>query len=415
MERMLTERDFARLLASVDCYVSPHLREGFGLIPLQALACGTRVVATNYDGPATYLNATNAILVEPRGTFSPTCKHACPEDEWAVLDAEDLAAGLRQAYDEVQERRDTARRFGLNTARSLSWEASAKALVASVEKHVGEVRRRHIRARCSAPRTASVLAPCRDGQADLDRFLASLCAEPWPGAELEVIIFDDTSEVPLTLTGLAPAGTRIIRSDAWVGEMAGRDRLLREASGEFVFCTDADVEFYPGWLEPLLAAAKRKPLTIWHPLMLLPGGKVWSAGGCYKNYSGTALPAWHHLMGATINEEEIAAIAKLPLTYAPGAGWFGNREEILRRWQWTGGYFPTVFGDVDAAFWLRSHGMQFKLLPEVRLTHHHGSYTQQQTETEEQRERFSEHAAEFLAQWGDVVADDIKRGAYVAP
>jgi hypothetical protein len=41
--------------------------EGFGLMPLEALACGTPVVATNYGGPRQYLDQWPCGSVEPAG------------------------------------------------------------------------------------------------------------------------------------------------------------------------------------------------------------------------------------------------------------------------------------------------------------------------------------------------------------
>ena len=416
IEGVLSEWDFARLLASADCYLSPHRREGFGLIPLQALACGTRVVATRYDGPATYLTEANAVLVEPRGTYHPKVKDVPEADEWAQIDAGDFATAMRYAYDEPRLLRDIAASAGLRTAEAMSWEASAKRLCSAIERHVGPLRRRSVTAGPSVRDLVSVLVPCRNGQQDVDRLTISLRAEQWPGASVEVIILDDASDPPLTLNGQGAAGARIIRSEAWIGEMAARDWLLREAAGRYVFATDADVEFTPGWLTGFLKRARERGLcarTILHPVMLLPDGKVWSAGGCYKVYGDDVLPAWHRMMGAELDDAEIARIAEAPLAYAPGAGWFFDREAVLAVWEWTGGYFPTVFGDVDMAMWLRSHGFEFCLAPDVKLVHHHGSYTQRGTETAEQRARFLAHAREFIGQWGDRVVDDIMRGQHV--
>ncbi|MDD3494112.1 MAG: glycosyltransferase family 4 protein, partial [Candidatus Thermoplasmatota archaeon] len=159
----LPEHQFARLLASADCYLAPHRREGFGLIPLQALACGTPVVTTRYDGPATYLNEDNAVLIEPRGLECLPIRKSedgrvlevalngeggGDVDTWAVLDVDDIARAVERCHKEyglVEE----ARRIeaGLATAEEWSWERSAQCLVDALQAHIGPVRQRPQRLR----------------------------------------------------------------------------------------------------------------------------------------------------------------------------------------------------------------------------------------------------------------------------
>lgn len=43
----IEDSDLPLLISSADCFVFPSLREGFGLPPLEAMACGTPVVASN--------------------------------------------------------------------------------------------------------------------------------------------------------------------------------------------------------------------------------------------------------------------------------------------------------------------------------------------------------------------------------
>ena len=43
----------------------PSLREGGGAVVLEAMAVGLPVIATNWGGPADYLNSSCGILVEP--------------------------------------------------------------------------------------------------------------------------------------------------------------------------------------------------------------------------------------------------------------------------------------------------------------------------------------------------------------
>ena len=64
------QRQLARLLASCDLLVHPGDCETFGLIVLEAMACGLPVVATNGGGVAELVDAETGILAEPNSVDS---------------------------------------------------------------------------------------------------------------------------------------------------------------------------------------------------------------------------------------------------------------------------------------------------------------------------------------------------------
>jgi glycosyltransferase involved in cell wall biosynthesis/SAM-dependent methyltransferase len=55
--------DKASLLASVDCYVSLHRAEGFGLTPAESMFLGKPVIATGYSGNLEFMTDQNSYLV----------------------------------------------------------------------------------------------------------------------------------------------------------------------------------------------------------------------------------------------------------------------------------------------------------------------------------------------------------------
>ena len=59
------QQDLARLIASCDVLVHPGDRETFGLIVLEAMACGIPVVGTSSGGVAELVDPSTGILVEP--------------------------------------------------------------------------------------------------------------------------------------------------------------------------------------------------------------------------------------------------------------------------------------------------------------------------------------------------------------
>jgi glycosyltransferase involved in cell wall biosynthesis len=63
IEDSLSRQDMNNLLASIDCYISLHRAEGFGLGMAEAMALGKPVIATNYSGNTDFMNTTNSFLV----------------------------------------------------------------------------------------------------------------------------------------------------------------------------------------------------------------------------------------------------------------------------------------------------------------------------------------------------------------
>ena len=99
-----TDRDLLALYNLAGVTVYPSLYEGFGLPPLEALACGSVVVASNASSLPEVLGDA-ALLVDP-------------------YDVEGLAAAIARALDDDRLRQELAAR-GPDRARRYSWEASA--------------------------------------------------------------------------------------------------------------------------------------------------------------------------------------------------------------------------------------------------------------------------------------------------
>lgn len=101
----LPSRDLAFLYNLADLFVFPSLYEGFGIPPLEAMACGTPVVVGR-----------NSSLPEVCG------------DAGAYVDAEDTAsmAEVLEGLLEDPARREEMSRQGIAQAKKFSWEESAR-------------------------------------------------------------------------------------------------------------------------------------------------------------------------------------------------------------------------------------------------------------------------------------------------
>ena len=99
------QQDLPALYAGAAVFIYPSLYEGFGLPPLEAMACGVPVVTSSTSSlPEVVGDA--AVLINPE-------------------DVEDLACGIEQALTNDSLRQEHITR-GLDRARGLSWDSSAQ-------------------------------------------------------------------------------------------------------------------------------------------------------------------------------------------------------------------------------------------------------------------------------------------------
>ena len=97
----VSDEVLAALYRGAQCLVFPSLYEGFGLPVLEAMACGTPVVTSNF-GATAEVAGDAAVLVDP-------------------YDVDGIAAGIQEA----RRRRDELRAKGLERVRGFSWDEAA--------------------------------------------------------------------------------------------------------------------------------------------------------------------------------------------------------------------------------------------------------------------------------------------------
>jgi len=114
-------------LSCADCFVAPSTDEPFGLVYLEAMACGLPVIATRSGGPPSFINVTPG---EPDGWLVP------PDDERA------LAEAMVSAVDDHAERSRRAANAHRHARQSYSWRHAAGEVIGLYQRHAPRTRRR---------------------------------------------------------------------------------------------------------------------------------------------------------------------------------------------------------------------------------------------------------------------------------
>ena len=97
----LVQADVYRMIELCDCYVSLHRSEGLGLGLAEAMKVGTLVIATAYSGNMTFMNTSNALLVDY--CLVPTDDNEYPYGEgnnWANIDVDSAVKNYKLAFDD---------------------------------------------------------------------------------------------------------------------------------------------------------------------------------------------------------------------------------------------------------------------------------------------------------------------------
>jgi len=148
IDRTMSAEEKNALIRELDCYVSLHRSEGFGLTLAEAMLLGTPLIATDYGGSRDFVSAFNALLVDHRPVAIGPGHEPYPAGaEWAEPDLDHAAARMREAY----EQRDALR------------TRAARARTDVLGRHAP-----HVAGRAMADRLARVLGAPADGHGRIE-------------------------------------------------------------------------------------------------------------------------------------------------------------------------------------------------------------------------------------------------------
>lgn len=148
IDRNMPAAEKNALIRELDCYVSLHRSEGFGLTLAEAMLLGTPLIATDHGGSRDFVSAFNALLVDHGPVAIGAGNEPYPADgQWAEPDVGHAAARMREAF----EQRDA---LGARAAR-----ARADVLAGHAPQAAG---------RAMADRLARVVSSPADGAGRVD-------------------------------------------------------------------------------------------------------------------------------------------------------------------------------------------------------------------------------------------------------
>ncbi len=235
---LVAGRDRFDVLAAADVVVYPGEDEIFGLVPMEALLCGTPVVVAGDSGCGEVIQRVGGGLVVSGG------------DERA------LASGMSSILSAPAAWRAAAR----TAAANVRAEFGAPGVTASIENVYREVIDAPELAAQAPDDGVSFIVPVKNGMATLARTIARIETER-DHVRSEILVIDDRSNdgSPEWLSARATEGRLRVLSGHGRGLSAAINLGVRASRYPVICQIDQDVELLPGWVDRLTDELRRDP------------------------------------------------------------------------------------------------------------------------------------------------------------
>ncbi len=120
----LTQEETVDFFHKADCWVAPTRGEGFGLMPLQAMACGIPTIMNASSGQGDFAHLAPIVV-----SHKPVASHY--GGMWDQSDPKELAEAMRDMYENHQRYKDIAK-ANLPKIAEWSWHSAAEKLSSSL-------------------------------------------------------------------------------------------------------------------------------------------------------------------------------------------------------------------------------------------------------------------------------------------
>lgn len=124
IEDTLSDDEKWNLLNTIDCYVSLHRAEGFGLTLAECMALGKPVIATKWSGNMDFMNSYNSYLIEPEfiSCEDPYMVYSNRKTMWADICIKQAMLAMQRVVSDVKMRDSISKKAKSDIAKQLSPE-----------------------------------------------------------------------------------------------------------------------------------------------------------------------------------------------------------------------------------------------------------------------------------------------------
>jgi len=276
------------MLAAADCIVAPSLLEGWGIVPLEAMALGIPTIVTDYGGHSDYANAKNSFLVpcrEESMALAPReaalFREVAMKLHWGIPDTKVLQKQLRHVYETRPKENNVALKEAMQrTTRWFTPAYSAMQLVTALENKGIQLQRRQYKD--PSQFKIAVAIPTLNYADLLMECLQSL--RQTNGVQLKVFVYDDGSSdhTPDVVRTDWPFPIFYNHAQTREGLPHARHQLvemIKPHQADYMCFLDGDTTIIDS--EWLLNLAVFHVDGITGPKLLTPDGRIWGAGGTF--------------------------------------------------------------------------------------------------------------------------------------
>ncbi|MCW2758146.1 MAG: hypothetical protein JWO46_1892 [Nocardioidaceae bacterium] len=137
IDHYLARDDLDRLMHEIDCFVSLHRSEGFGLTMAEEMAIGKPTIATGYSGNLQFMSDDNSILVPYELVAVPAGNEPYPvTSAWADPDVAFAARAMRNVWSDPELRH----RLGQAARESIARDQSTTAMAEFARERLDAIR-----------------------------------------------------------------------------------------------------------------------------------------------------------------------------------------------------------------------------------------------------------------------------------
>ena len=138
--KVFDEKDLPKFIKSVDCLVSPHMGEGFGLLGLQCMSLGVPVIITDFSGSQDYANETTATLIKPKGFIFRNNMDNIPQfknKKWAFVEVREIQKIMRYVIENKLEIKMKANAAYSTVRNRFNYEQTSKLFIEMIKDIYG--------------------------------------------------------------------------------------------------------------------------------------------------------------------------------------------------------------------------------------------------------------------------------------